>query len=108
MALLIGVVTLLVHLGAFAGEVGSDLFTTKRMWAATTIDVLSAAFKAHGWICFCNDGHLHGSTKCCILSSGNRALRPCSGDLLSQALEGARKIGSSSMGSCRELVRGAA
>jgi len=51
MALLIGVVTLLVHLGAYAGEVGSDLFTTKRMWAATT-DVLSAAFKAHGWIFF--------------------------------------------------------
>jgi len=47
MALLIGVVTLLVHLGAYAGEVGSDLFTTTRMWAVTTIDVLSAAFKAH-------------------------------------------------------------
>jgi len=47
MALLIEVVTLLVHLGAYAGEVGSDMFTTTRMWVATTIDVLIAAFKAH-------------------------------------------------------------
>ena len=47
-------------------------------------------------------------TRCCILSSGDQASRSCSSDLLSYALGRARKIGSSSMGSSRELVWGRA
>jgi len=51
----------------------------------------------------CNPGRLHGSTNCCIHSDGDRAWWSCSCDLFSYALKGARKIGSSSLGSCREV-----
>ena len=38
------VLDMLMHLGKNAGEVGSDIVTTTRAWASTTIEVLSATF----------------------------------------------------------------
>jgi len=46
----IGVVGLLAHMGAYTGEVGSDIFSTTRSWAIATINVLSASFMAHGCV----------------------------------------------------------
>jgi len=48
--LCIGVVGLWAHMGANAGEMGSDMFSTTRSWAKATINALRAALMAHGWV----------------------------------------------------------
>ena len=48
--LCIGAVGLWVHMGAYAGEMGSDMFSTTRSWAKATLDALSAAFVTYGWV----------------------------------------------------------
>ena len=48
------------------------------------------------------------AARCCRLSSGDQASHSCSSDVLSYALGRARKIGSGSMSSSRQLVFGRA
>jgi len=48
--LIIMVLGMLVHLGTYAGEVGSDMLTTTRAWASATIDILNTAFVTYGWV----------------------------------------------------------
>ena len=50
LAILSVVVGILSYVGAHAGEVGSDMFSTTRAWAKATINALSAAFINYGWV----------------------------------------------------------
>jgi len=43
---------MLMYLGTYAGEVGSDMVTTTRAWASSTIDILNIALGTYGWVPF--------------------------------------------------------
>ena len=50
--LILLVLGMLMHLGTYAGEVGSDMVTTTRAWASATIDILNTALGTYGWVPF--------------------------------------------------------
>jgi len=50
--LILLVLGMLMHLGTYAGEEGSDMVTTTRAWASATIDILNTALGTYGWVPF--------------------------------------------------------